>query len=85
MTVATSESNGELVIPIMVVLCTLLLLQLFVPQTAHVEQTPVTVKVMSSASQEIVDQRTALLFKPVLNVLISHQLLTVVTVRRIFS
>ena len=78
MTVATSESKGELVIPITVVQCILLLHLLFVPKKVHVDQIWVTVKVMTSASQETVDQRTVLLFKPVQNVLISHQMLIAV-------
>ena len=78
---ATSESKGELVIPIMVVQCILLLHLLFVPKKVHVDQIWVTVKVMTSASQETVDQRTVLLYKLVLNVLISYQLLIVVTVQ----
>ena len=86
MTVATSESKGELVTPITAVQGILLLLQLFVPQAVHVEQTRVTVELMTHASQETVDQRTVLLFKPVLNVLpVSHQLLIVVTVHIIIS
>jgi len=77
---ATSESKGELVTPITAVQGILLLLQLFVPQAVHVEQTRVTVQLMTHASQETVDQRTVQLFKPVLNVLpVSHQLLIVVT------
>ena len=77
---ATSESKGELVIPITVVQCILLLHLLFVPKKVHVDQIWVTVKVMTSASQETVDQGTVLLYKHVLNVLISYQLLIVVKV-----
>ena len=75
---ATSESKGELVTPITNVQGILLLLQLFVPKTVHVKQAWVTVKLMTCASQESVDQRTVLLLKPVKNVLIAHQLLIAV-------
>ena len=80
MMVATSESKGEHAIPISVVQCILLLHLLFVPKKVHVDQIWVIVKVMTSASQETVDQRIVLLYKAVLNVLISYQLLIVVKV-----
>ena len=76
--VAISKSKGELVIPISFVKSILLPQQLFVPKTVHVEKMRVTVKLMTCATQETVDQRTVLLFKPVQNVLISYQMLIAV-------
>ena len=77
---AMAELRGGLVILITVVQRTLLLHQLFVPKTAHVKQTWVTVKPMTCASQDPVDQITVLQLKPVLNVLLTHQILIVVKV-----
>ena len=72
---ATSESKGELVIPIMVVQSSLLLSHPFVPKIVHVAQTKVTVNLVTCASQEQpVDQKIVLLLKPVLNVLRRFQI-----------
>ena len=63
---ATSESKGELVIPIMLVQSLLLLSWLFVPKIGHVEHKRVTVNLMTCASlEQPVDQKTVLLLKPV--------------------
>ena len=78
---ATSESKGELVIPIMVVQSSLLLSHLFVPKIVHVAHTRVTVNPMTCASQEQpVDQKIVLLLKPVLNVMSFFQMLIVVSI-----
>ena len=78
---ATSESKGELVIPIMVVQSSLLLSHPFVPKIVHVAHTRVTVNPMTCASQEQpVDQKIVLLLKPVLNVMSFFQMLIVVSI-----
>ena len=78
---ATSESKGELVIPIMVVQSSLLLSHPFVPKIVHVARTRVTVNPMTCASQEQpVDQKIVLLLKPVLNVMSFFQMLIVVSI-----
>ena len=81
---ATSESKGELVIPIMVVQSFLLLSRPFVPKIVHVEHRRVTVNPMTCASQEQpVDQKIVLLLKPVLNVLGCFQMLIVVSTLKV--
>ena len=78
---ATSESKGELVIPITVVQSFLLLSRPFVPKIVHVEHRRVTVNPMTCASQEQpVDQETVLLSIPVLNVINFFQTLIVVSI-----
>lgn len=76
---ATSESKGELVIPIMVVQSFLLLSRPFVPKIVHVEHRRVTVNLMTCVSQEQpADQKIVLLLIPVLNVINFFQTLIVV-------
>ncbi len=77
---ATSESKGELVIPIMVVQSFLLLRHRFVPKIVHVDHKRVTVNLMTCANQEQpVDQKIVLLSIPVLNVINFFQTLTIVS------
>ena len=77
---ATSESKGELVIPIMLVQSLLLLSWLFVPKIGHVEHKRVTVNLMTCASlEQPVDQKTVLLLKPVQIVMSFFQKLIVVS------
>jgi len=76
---ATSESKGELVIPITVVQSFLLLRLLFVPAIVHVEHRRVTVNLMTCASQEQpVEKKIVLLLKPVQIVMSFFQKLIVV-------
>ena len=78
---ATSESKGELVIPIITVQSSLLLSHPFVPKIVHVAQTKVTVNLVTCASQaQHVDQKIVLLLKPVLNVISCFQMLIVVSI-----
>ena len=77
----TSESKGELVIPITVVQSLLLLRRLFVPAIVHVAHKRVTVNLMTCASQEQpVDQKIVLLLKPVRIVMSFFQKLIVVSI-----
>ena len=76
---ATSESKGELVIPITVVQSLLLLRRPFVPAIVHAAHKRVTVNLMTSASLEPVDQKIVLLLKPVQIVMSFFQKLIVVS------
>ena len=77
---ATSKSKGELVIPIISVQSSLLLGHPFVPKIVHVARTKVTVNLMTCASlEQPVDQKTALLSKPVRIVMSFFQKLIVVS------
>ena len=77
---ATSESKGELVIPITVVQSLLLLRRLFVQKITHVEHRRVTVNLMTCASlEQHVEKKTVLLLKPVQIVMIFFQKLIVVS------
>ena len=82
---ATSESKGELVIPITVVQSLLLLRRLFVPAIVHVAHKRVTVNLMTCVSQDPAAQITVLLLKPVHNVMIFYQMQIVVKVLIIIS
>ena len=76
---ATSESKGELVIPITVVQSSVLLRRPFVPAIVHVEHRRVTVNLTTSAKLEPVEKKTVLLLKPVQIVMIFFQKLIVVS------
>ena len=77
----TSESKGELVIPITAVQSLLLLRRPFVPAIVHVAHRRVTVNLMTCASQEQpVDQKIVLLLKPVRIVMSFFQKLIVVSI-----
>ena len=80
---ATSESKGELVIPITVVQSSVLLRRPFVPAIVHVEHRRVTVNLTTSAKLEPVEKKTVLLLKPVLNVLSCFQMLIVVSTLKV--
>ena len=78
---ATSESKGELVIPITAVQSLLLLRRPFVPALLHVAHRRVTVNLMTCASlEQPVEKKTVLLLKPVQIVMNFFQKLIVVSI-----
>jgi len=75
---ATSESKGELVIPITVVQSSVLLRRPFVPAIVHVEHRRVTVNLTTSAKLEPVEKKNCPVIETVQIVMIFFQKLIVV-------